>query len=60
MGAMTKSERSELGQLIRKRERVMKAAAAERAAQMIAELDTQSAAIYSFHAYPVGTHTHYI
>lgn len=45
---MTKGERSELGQLIRKRERVMKSAAAERAAQMLAEFDRQSAAIYSF------------
>lgn len=45
---MTKSERSELGQLIRKREKVMKSQAAERAAQMLAEFDTQSAQIYSF------------
>lgn len=45
---MTKSERVELGQLIRKRERVMKSLAAERAANMLAEFDTQSAAIYSF------------
>lgn len=45
---MTKSERSELGQLIRKRERVMKSMAAERSAQMLAEFDTQLAAIYSF------------
>jgi hypothetical protein len=47
-GRMTRAERSELGQLIRKRERVMKSAAAERAAQMVAELDRQLAAIYSF------------
>lgn len=45
---MTKSERSELGQLIRKRERVMKAAAMERSAAMLAEFDTQLTAIYSF------------
>lgn len=45
---MTKSERVELGQLIRKRERVMKSLAAERAAIMLAEFDAQSAAIYSF------------
>lgn len=46
--SMTKSERSELGQLLRKRERVMKAAARERSDQLIAEFDTQSAQIYSF------------
>lgn len=45
---MTKAERSEFGQLIRKRERVMKADAAERSAQMLAEFDAQSAAIYAF------------
>lgn len=45
---MTKSERVELGQLIRKRERVMKSLAAERAAVMLAEFDAQIAAIYSF------------
>lgn len=45
---MTKSERVELGQLIRKRERVMKSLAAERAANMLAEFDAQSAAIYSY------------
>lgn len=46
--SMTKGERSELGQLIRKRERVMKAAARERSIQLIAEFDMQSAQIYSF------------
>lgn len=45
---MTKAERSELGQLIRKRERVMKAAASERSAQILAEFDRQSAAIYAY------------
>jgi vacuolar-type H+-ATPase subunit H len=45
---MTKSERTELGQLIRKRERVMKAQATERAAQMLAEFDAQCAQLYSF------------
>jgi hypothetical protein len=45
---MTKGERVELGQLIRKREKVMKSFAAERAAQMLAEFDRQSAEIYSF------------
>jgi hypothetical protein len=45
---MTKSERSELGQLIRKRERVMKSFAAERAAVMMAEFDAQLATIYPF------------
>jgi hypothetical protein len=45
---MTKGERVELGQLIRKRERVMKSYAAERAAQMLAEFDRQSAQIFAF------------
>lgn len=45
---MTKSERTELGQLIRKRERVMKSQATERAAQMLADFDAQCAQIYSF------------
>ena len=45
---MSKSERVELGQLIRKRERVMKSQATERAAQMLAEFDSQSAQLYSF------------
>lgn len=45
---MTKGERAELGQLIRKRERVMKADAAQRGAEMLAEFDQKSAAIYSF------------
>lgn len=45
---MTKSERVELGQLIRKRERVMKAQATERGAAMLAEFDTECAQIYSF------------
>lgn len=45
---MTKSERTELGQLIRKRERVMKCQATERAAQMLAEFENQCAQIYSF------------
>jgi hypothetical protein len=45
---MTKSERTELGQLIRKRERVMKAATDERGAVLIAEFEKQSATIYAF------------
>ena len=45
---MTKTERTELNQLIRKRERVMKAAASERAAQLLADFDAQLATIYSF------------
>lgn len=47
-GKMTRAERSELGQLIRKRERVMKSQATERAALMLAEFDAQSAQIYAF------------
>lgn len=45
---MSRAERSELGQLIRKRERVMKSAASERSAQILAEFDRQSAAIYAY------------
>ena len=45
---MSKSERVELGQLIRKRERVMKSMATERAAAMLLEFESQCAAIYSF------------
>lgn len=45
---MTRTERSELGQLIRKRERVLKTLAAERSAQMLAEFDSQLSKIYSF------------
>jgi len=47
-GKMTRSERVELGQLIRKRERVMKSQTMERAAFMLAEFDQQSAQLYSF------------
>ena len=46
--AMTKSERAELSSLIRKRERVMKAAARERSTTLLAEFEAQSARIYSF------------
>ena len=45
---MTKSERTELGQLIRKRERVMKSLAVERSSAMLAEFDAQLSAIYSY------------
>lgn len=45
---MTKGERTELLQLIRKRERVMTASAHERAAAMLAEFEKQCASIYSF------------
>lgn len=45
---MTKGERAELLSLVKKRERVMKAAAAERSAALLAEFDAQSAKIYHF------------
>lgn len=45
---MTRQERAEIGALIRKRERVMKAAASERAAAMMAEFEQQCASVYSF------------
>lgn len=45
---MTRSERQDLSALIRKRERVMKAAAGGRAAAMLAEFEKQCASEYSF------------
>lgn len=43
---MTKGERAEMGQIIRKREKVMKAQARERSAALIAEFEAQSAKIH--------------
>lgn len=48
MAGMTKTERQELGQLIRKRERVMKNQARERSALLLAEFDASSAKIYHY------------
>lgn len=45
---MSRTERQELGQLIRKRERVMKAQVAERGAAMLADFENQVGSIYSF------------
>ena len=45
---MTKGERQELGQLIRKREKVMKTLATERSAALLADYDAQSAKIYHY------------
>jgi hypothetical protein len=45
---MTKSEREDLAKLIRNRERVMKAAAAQRSAELLAEFEQQMASEYSF------------
>ena len=44
--AMTKGERDQLLQLVKKRERVMKVKASERSATLLAEFDIQSAKIY--------------
>jgi len=44
--AMTKGERDQLLQLIKKREKVMKVKAAERSAALLAEFDAQSAKIH--------------
>lgn len=52
-GMMTKGERTELGQLIRKREKVMRAQAQERSAALLAEFDAQSAKIYHYDDDPV-------
>lgn len=48
MEAMTKSERQELGMLIRKRERVMKSQAHERSAHMVAEFEAAIAKVYQY------------
>jgi len=45
---MSKGERTELGQLIRKQERVMKAAASERSAKLMAEFEQQMDETFSF------------
>jgi len=55
MAGMTKGERTELGQLIRKREKVMRAQAQERSAALLAEFDAQSAKIFSWDDDPVWT-----
>lgn len=44
--AMTKGERDQLLQLVKKREKVMKVKAQERSATLLAEFDAQSAKIY--------------
>ena len=46
--SMTRTERTELGRLIRQRERVMKTAAAQRAAELRADFERQLAAEYQF------------
>lgn len=46
--AMTKGERAELGALIRKREKVMKATARERSLALLAEFDAASAKIFHY------------
>lgn len=46
MAAMTKGERDQLLQLIKKRERVMKTKAQERSAMLLAEFEAQSAKVY--------------
>lgn len=48
MNAMSKSEREDLQRLIRQRERVQKAAAKERSAQLLAEFENQLGSEYSF------------
>lgn len=50
---MTKGERSELGQLVRKREKVMRAQAQERSAALLAEFDAQSAKIFAWDDDPI-------
>jgi hypothetical protein len=50
---MTKGERAELGLLIRKREKVMKATARERSLALLAEFDAASAKIFHYDEDPV-------
>ena len=45
---MTKSEREDLAKLIRNREKVMKSAARERSAELLAEFEQQMASVYSY------------
>jgi len=45
---MTKSEREDLQRLIRNREKVMKTAAVQRSAELLAEFEQQLASIYSW------------
>jgi hypothetical protein len=45
---MTKSEREDLGKLIRNREKVMKSAASQRSAELRAEFEQQMASIFSY------------
>lgn len=48
MGTLSKSERTDLVSLIRKREKVQRAAASQRAAELNADLERQLATIYRF------------
>lgn len=48
MATMTKGERHDLQQLVKKREKVMKASAVERSASLFAEFDAQCAKIYHY------------
>lgn len=45
---MTKSEHEDLGKLIRNREAVMKAGAAQRSAELLGEFERQLASIYTY------------
>jgi hypothetical protein len=58
MAGMTKGERMELSQLIRKRERVMKSQAQERSALLLAEFDAASAKIYHYDDDPIWQQVH--
>lgn len=56
--AMTRGERQELGQLIRKREKVMRAQAKERSAALLADFDASMAKIYHYDEDPVWKKIH--
>ncbi len=46
--AMTRAERTDLGALIRRREKLLKTAAKQRAAELLAEFEKQISAIFSY------------
>jgi hypothetical protein len=57
---MTKSERTELCALTRQREKLAKTAAAERAAELLADFEAQLARIYHFDDEPIWQASHEI
>ena len=48
MGEMTKTERNDLGKLIRQREKLMKTATTQRSAELLADFERQLGTVYHF------------